>query len=168
MKKFFFQKKSHSAEKCRRGDPLGFIIHSVAKNEKTRRGDPFETLKIFSKKSRTVPKQIQRGHVRFCRFILKKGKLKRGTLWTKSPLAGFGLRCSGSFRIVSKKWTDQCDDCSLKKKTVTAIVRHFSLNGKAPTKKRPTTSLAFLFCKSGELTDFKETLLKLVFKLDSL
>ena len=23
---------------------------------------------------------------------------------------------SGGFRIVSKKWTDQCEDCSLKKK----------------------------------------------------
>ena len=43
--------------------------------------------------------------------------MKRETLWTKSPLAGLGLlRCSGGFRIVSKKWTDQCEDCSLKKK----------------------------------------------------
>ena len=51
------QKKLHSAEKCRRGGPLGFInIHSVAKYEKTRGGDPFETLKIFSKKSLTEPK----------------------------------------------------------------------------------------------------------------
>ena len=39
-------KMSHSAEKCKRGDPLGFInIHSVAKYQKTRResfakGDP--------------------------------------------------------------------------------------------------------------------------------
>ena len=40
---------------------MGFInIYSVAKYEKTRRGDPFETLKNFSK-SRTVPKKIQRG-----------------------------------------------------------------------------------------------------------
>ena len=57
FEKKFFQKKSHSAEKCRRGDPLGLIsIHSVAKYEKTRRGDPFETLIIFSKKSLTEPK----------------------------------------------------------------------------------------------------------------
>ena len=41
---------------------MGFInIYSVAKYEKTRRGDPFETLNFFSKKSRTVPKKIQRG-----------------------------------------------------------------------------------------------------------
>ena len=41
---------------------MGFInIYSVAKYEKTRREDLFETLKIFSKNSRTVPKKIQRG-----------------------------------------------------------------------------------------------------------
>ena len=48
---FFFQKMSHSAEKCKRGDPLGLInIYSVAKYQKTRKGDSFETLKKFSKK----------------------------------------------------------------------------------------------------------------------
>ena len=58
---FFCQKPSHSVEKCERGDPLGFInIYSAAKYEKTRRGDPFETL-IFFSKNRTVPKKIQRG-----------------------------------------------------------------------------------------------------------
>ena len=51
---FFFEKK---LRKCRivpkneKGDPLGFInIHSVAKYQKTRRGDSFETLKNFRKK----------------------------------------------------------------------------------------------------------------------
>ena len=40
---------SHSAEKCKSGDPLGFInIYSVAKYQKTRKGD-------FLKKSRTMP-----------------------------------------------------------------------------------------------------------------
>ena len=49
---FFFQKMSHSAEKCKRGDPLGFInIYSVAKYQKTRKGDSFETIKNFRKKS---------------------------------------------------------------------------------------------------------------------
>ena len=42
--------------------------------------------------------------------------MKEGTLWTKFALAGLGLRWFGGFRIVSKKWTDQCEDCSLKKK----------------------------------------------------
>ena len=42
---------SHSAEKCKRGYPLGFInIYSVAKYQKTRKGDSFEILKNFSKK----------------------------------------------------------------------------------------------------------------------
>ena len=37
---------SHSAEKCKRGNPLGFInIYSVAKYQKTRKGGSFETLK---------------------------------------------------------------------------------------------------------------------------
>ena len=41
---------------------MGFInIHSVAKYQKTRRWDPFERLKKFSKKSRTVPKKIEGG-----------------------------------------------------------------------------------------------------------
>ena len=59
-KNFFFQKKSHSAEKCKRGDPSGFIKHSVAKYQKTQRGDPLGTLKNFRKKSHSAEK-IQRG-----------------------------------------------------------------------------------------------------------
>ena len=35
----------------------------------------------------------------------------------------------GGFRNVSKKWTDQSEDCSLKKK-ITVIVAHFSLKVK--------------------------------------
>ena len=62
FEKIFLSQKSHSAEKCKRGDPSGFInIHSVAKYQKPRRGDPLGTLKNFRKKSRTVPKKIQRG-----------------------------------------------------------------------------------------------------------
>ena len=41
-------------------------------------------------------------------------KSKGGTLCTKFALAGLGAL--GGFRIVSKKRTDQCEDCSLKKK----------------------------------------------------
>ena len=53
---------SHSAEKCKRRDPLGFInIYSVTKYQETRKGDSFETLKNFQKKSRTMPKKIERG-----------------------------------------------------------------------------------------------------------
>ena len=35
-------------------------IHSLAKYQKIE-GDPFETLKNFGEKSRTVPKKIERG-----------------------------------------------------------------------------------------------------------
>ena len=53
---FFFQKNLHSAEKCKRGDPLGFInIYSAAKYQKTRKGDSFET-KIFRKTSHNAEK----------------------------------------------------------------------------------------------------------------
>ena len=90
MKKIFFQKKSHSAEKCKRGDPSGFINkhsvakyrktqrgdpsgfinkHSVAKYRKTQRGDPLGTLKNFRKK------------VAQCRK-----KSKWGTLWARPVL----------------------------------------------------------------------------------
>ena len=53
---------SHSAEKCKRGDPLGFInIYSVAKYQKTRKGDSFDTLKKFLKKVAQCRKKIKRG-----------------------------------------------------------------------------------------------------------
>ena len=53
---------SHSAEKCKRGDPLGFInIYSVAKYHKTRKGDSFEALKNLRKKLHSAEKKIKRG-----------------------------------------------------------------------------------------------------------
>ena len=56
------QKMSHSAEKCKRGDPLGFInIYSVAKYHKTRKGDSFETLKNFRKKTHSAEKKLKGG-----------------------------------------------------------------------------------------------------------
>ena len=68
----------HSAEKCKSGDPLGFInIYSVAKYQKTRKGDSFETLKKFRKKSHNAEKKSKGGPfslVRFCRLRLKKLK----------------------------------------------------------------------------------------------
>ena len=53
---------SHIAEKCKRGDPLGFInIYSVAKYQKTRKGDSFETSKKFRKKVAQCRKKMERG-----------------------------------------------------------------------------------------------------------
>ena len=53
---------SHSAEKCKRGDPLGFInIYAVAKYQKTQKGDSFETLKNFQKNSHNAEKKSKGG-----------------------------------------------------------------------------------------------------------
>ena len=44
MKKNFLSKKSHSAKKCKIGDPSGFEnIQSVANYQKIRGGDPLGT-----------------------------------------------------------------------------------------------------------------------------
>ena len=124
MKFIFFQKMSHSAEKCKKGallDLLTYILLQIFKKPR-----PFGDNKKFSKKYRTVPKKIQRGDpLGTSGFVgfLDKVKNEKGTLWTNFALA------FGGFRIVSKKWTNQCEDCSLTKKKVTAIVGHFSLKG---------------------------------------
>ena len=58
-KKFFKKKlrKRRIVPKNEKGDPLGFInILSVAKYQKIRRGDSFEKLKIFEKKSHSAEK----------------------------------------------------------------------------------------------------------------
>ena len=66
---------SHSAEKCKRGDPLGFInIYSVAKYQKTRKGDSFETLKKFRKKSYNAEKiapLVSSGFVGYVKIVKK-------------------------------------------------------------------------------------------------
>ena len=77
MKKKFFQKKSHSVEKCKRGDPSGFINkHSVAKYQKTQRGDPLGTLKNFRKKVAQFRKK-SKGFVCFV-CLFEKVKNERG------------------------------------------------------------------------------------------
>ena len=48
---------SHSAEKCKRGTLWALLTYSVAKYQKTRKGDSFETLKVFQKKSHNVEKK---------------------------------------------------------------------------------------------------------------
>ena len=56
---FFSDKKSHSAEKTERWDPLRFFnIHSDAKQQKNWKEDPLRKKK-FSKKSLAVPKKIE-------------------------------------------------------------------------------------------------------------
>ena len=96
LKKFFSFKKSRIVPKNVKGDPYGFInMHSVAKYQKTRRGDPLGTFKNFRKKVAQYRKKIERGDPLvssgFVGYV-KKVKNERGTLWTKFALAGLGLR----------------------------------------------------------------------------
>ena len=70
---------SHIAEKCKRRDPLGFSnIYSVAKYQKTRKGDSFETLKNFRKRVAQCRKKsnplVSSGFVGY----VKKVKNERG------------------------------------------------------------------------------------------
>ena len=73
--KNFFQKKSHSAEKCKRGTLVDLLTYNPLQNIRNLEGGPFGDIKKFSKKSRSVPKKIQKGgpfgHVRFCMFPWK-------------------------------------------------------------------------------------------------
>ena len=59
--KFFFQKKSHSAEKCKRGTLLDLLTYILLQNIKKLEGGTLWGQKKFRKKSRTVPKKTQRG-----------------------------------------------------------------------------------------------------------
>ena len=53
---------SHSAEKCKRGDPFLIYKHAFCcKITKKLKGGTLWDIKKFSKKSRTVPKKIKRG-----------------------------------------------------------------------------------------------------------
>ena len=69
--------------KCKRGDPLGFFnIDSVAKYQKTRKGDSFESLKVFRKKSHNAEKKSKGDPLVLSGFVgyVKKVKNERGTL----------------------------------------------------------------------------------------
>ena len=82
------------------------MSHNVEKNPK---GDPLGTS----------------GFVGFLEKV-KNESAKQRTLWTEFALA------LGGFRIVSRKWTDLCENCSLKKdKTGTSKVGAISKAQKA-------------------------------------
>ena len=114
-----FKKKSHSAEKYQRWDPLvstGFV--GYVKKVKNEQGDPLETKKIEKKshsaeKNRTGDSFVPSSFVGY----LQKVKNEKGDPLHSVCLGPLDeLGALGGFRIVSKKWTDQCEDCSLKKK----------------------------------------------------
>ena len=119
----------------KRGDPLVFSnILSVAKYQKTRRGDSFETLKIFEKKFAQCRKKIERGDpLESSGFVgyVKKVETKGGTLCSKFALVELGLSELISF---CKKWYIRDELCGLtkkkQKKTSHCNSRAFFLKGK--------------------------------------
>ena len=118
-------------ENVKGGTLLDLLTNIPLQNIKNSKGGPFGDIKKFSKKSRTVPKKIQRGDpLGTSGFVcfLEKVKNERGdTLWSTFALGGLGLRCSAQN---CKKWTDQCEDCSLKKKKGPCYSRAFFLKRK--------------------------------------
>ena len=52
---------SHSAEKCKGGTLWALLTYYVAKCQKIRKGDSFETLKQFRKKVAQCRKKMERG-----------------------------------------------------------------------------------------------------------
>ena len=110
----FLSKKSHSAKKCKIGDPSGFInIHSVAKYQKTLWRQKNFRKQSHKKQSQNFRKQSDRKNQKGgplgtsgCVCFLEKVTTERGTLWTTfASLPGPDLALVG-FSIVSKKWTD--------------------------------------------------------------
>ena len=59
-------KQSHSAEKFKRGNPLGFFKLQFVTNYQKIEGDPLKAKKV--RKSRTVPKKNERGDPSVSRF----------------------------------------------------------------------------------------------------
>ena len=57
---FIFGKKSHNAEKNRKGGPFGIFQHPFCRQISKNAGGPFGE-KIFRKKSLAVPKKNERG-----------------------------------------------------------------------------------------------------------
>ena len=105
--KFFLHKKSHSAEKCNRGNEtlLHFLTYIPLQNIKKLKRGPFGDIKNVSRKNCTVPKKNPKGTLEALPDVyvsLKKKRMKGGP---------FG------HKFASLKWTDQCEDCSLKKKS---------------------------------------------------
>ena len=159
---------SHSAEKCKTGTFRDLITYIQLKISRNSTGGPFGDSKKFSKKVEQCRKKIKRGDplVSF-RFVGPLKNIKK-RMWRPFALSLHWPDLTlGGFRIVSKKWTDQCEDCSLKKnKTRTSEVGAISKTQKAQNiffgKKNLKFLKFFLFrkmshiaekCKRGTLFD---------------
>ena len=141
---------SHSAEKCKRGTLWALLTYFVAKYQKTRKGDSFETLKNFRKKWHSSEKIEMGDPLVSSDFVgyVKKVKNERGILCTKFALAGLGLSCPISF---CKKWYIRDEVCGLtekkEKKLATVRVGHFSLEKRRL--KRATVSVVQFLLNTG-------------------
>ena len=87
---FFRKKKYFLSRKMPKNSKKAIQAHSTfstnRKFQKKCKGVPFDKFQKFSKKSRTVPKKIQRGDplgTSGCVCFLEKVKTERGTLWSK-------------------------------------------------------------------------------------
>ena len=87
---FFFEKKYFLGrtmpKNSKRGHSGSFNVFYKPKTSKKFKGVPFDKFRKFSRKSRTVPKKIQRGDplgTSGCVCFLEKVKTERGTLWSK-------------------------------------------------------------------------------------
>ena len=110
--KYGLENAATSNVKTRR-ERLKSVIYLMLKERKTF----FETL--FCRKKSHSAEKIERGTLLvpfgFLGYLQKVKKMTGGTfgqIWLFPDLA------LGGFRIVSKKWTDQCEDCSMKRKTI--------------------------------------------------
>ena len=113
----------------------------ITKNSK---GGPFGDKKIFEKKVAQCRKKSKGDSLVPSGFVgyVKKVKNEKGDLLHSVCLGPFdGLGALDGFRIVSKKWTDQCEDCSLKKKKGHCYSRAFFLKR---IKRRLKTHITFL------------------------
>ena len=122
---------SHSAEKCKRGDPLGFInIYSVAKYQKTRKGDSFETLKNFRKKIAQCRKKsnllVSSGFVGYVKIVKNESGdpfalISADRTWPYASSFSFDCKKSDPIRVRLKS------EGKKRKKLATVRVGHFSL-----------------------------------------
>ena len=91
----FFSKKSHSAEKGKRGTLLDLLTYIPLQNIKTFEGGTlWGNLKIFEKKSHNADKNPKGDPLGTSGFVgyLEKVKNERESLCTNFALAGLGLR----------------------------------------------------------------------------
>ena len=140
---FFIYKHAFCCKINSKGGPFGTLkklskkVAQCRKNGRDSRPFSISGLVCYAKKGTTIIVQfpgtnVQFGAIKFCRtcrtILVSSCGLKNVTIIASFHFMKKTFRTPRN-RIVSKKRTDQCEDCSLKKKKVIAIVGHFSLKG---------------------------------------